>query len=56
MNTTGKSNDGAVYTIRIDRQILDRLHEIAQAEHRTLAGHLRVLFERDVAEHEKQAA
>ena len=46
----------AVYTIRADRQVLDRMAEIAAAEHRTLVQKLRVMMEREIAEHAKQQA
>ena len=53
---TTDSQGIAVYTIRIERDKLERLHEIAEVEHRTLAGHIRLLFEREIADHAKAAA
>lgn len=41
----------AVYTLRVDREQLDRLTELAAAEHRTLAQKLRVLIEAEIARH-----
>lgn len=46
----------AVYSIRIERETLERLHEIAESEHRTLAGKIRVLLEREIADHANDAA
>ena len=42
----------AVYTLRISRDTLDQLREIAASEHRTLAQKLRVIIERESAEPE----
>jgi len=39
----------ATYTVRIDRDQLDRLHEIAATEHRTLAQMFRVMIESKIA-------
>jgi hypothetical protein len=56
-STTPDEASEAVYTIRIERAKLARLHEIAESEHRTLAGKIRVLFEREIAAHgERKAA
>ena len=44
----------AVYSIRIERDKLERLHEIAQAQNRTLAGQIRAIFEREIAQHAGQ--
>jgi hypothetical protein len=46
----------AVYTLRVDRQDLDRLGEIAAAEHRTLVQKLRVMIEREIADHDERLA
>lgn len=58
MSTTRKSTQlppgTAIYTIRVDRVTLDRLHEIAATEHRTLAQKIRVMFEDEVAAHEPE--
>jgi len=50
----GNPKPQAVCTLRVDRDLLDRLHEIADAEHRTLAQNLRVTIEREIADHEQQ--
>ena len=41
----------ATYTVRIDRDQLDRLHEIAANEHRTLAQMFRVMIDEKIAAH-----
>ena len=46
----------AVYTLRVDRENLDRLSEIAATEHRTLVQKLRVMIEAEIAKHEEAAA
>jgi len=46
----------ATYTLRIDRDQVDRLHEIAASEHRTLAQWFRVLIEREIAKADKADA
>jgi hypothetical protein len=43
------STDLAVYTLRVERGQLDRLSEIAAAEHRTLVQKLRVMIEAELA-------
>lgn len=50
----GNPKPQAVCALRVDRDLLDRLHEIADAEHRTLAQNLRVTIEREIADHEQQ--
>jgi predicted DNA-binding protein len=52
MRTTGNAANDAVYTIRIEREKLARLHEIADAHNRTLAGQIRTVLEREIAEHD----
>jgi len=42
----------ATHPLRIDRAQLARLHEIAAAEHRSLAQWFRVVIERKIAQHE----
>lgn len=49
-------SDTAVYTIRVDRDLLERLHEIAATEHRTLSQKIRVMFEREVADADLEQA
>lgn len=51
MLTKSSPTEIAVYTIRISRQKLAVLHEIADAENRTLAGQIRWLFDREIADH-----
>lgn len=46
---------GAVYTIRLDRAHLQRMHEIAASEHRSLSGKLRLMIEREIARHDADA-
>ena len=46
----------AVYSLRVDRKQLKRLHEIADAEHRTVAQKLRLMIEREIDQAEEQAA
>ena len=46
----------AVYTLRVDRDQLDRLSVIAAAEHRTLVQKLRTMIDREIAEHETERA
>ena len=47
----------AVYTLRVERSHLDRLAEIAAAEHRTLVQKLRMMIEAEIAANaEVQAA
>lgn len=53
MKTTRKPDSEAVYTIRVDREVLDRLHEISSAEHRTLAQKIRVMFDAEIALHDQ---
>jgi hypothetical protein len=50
----GNPKPQAVCTLRVDRDLLDRVHEIAGAEHRALAQNLRVMIEREIADHEQQ--
>ncbi len=50
------SHSLAVYTLRVERSDLDRLGEIAAAEHRTLVQKLRVMIEQEIAEHDAKAA
>jgi predicted DNA-binding protein len=50
----GNPKAQAVYTLRVDRDLLDRLREIADADHRTLAQKLRVMIEHEIADHEQQ--
>jgi hypothetical protein len=42
----------AQYMLRIDRAKLERLEEIASAEHRTLPGQLRYLIDEHIAAYE----
>lgn len=49
-------SEGAVYTLRVDRDKLDRITEIAATEHRTLAGKLRVMIDKEIARHSEMAA
>lgn len=42
----------AVYTLRVEREHLDRLTEIAAAEHRSLVQKLRVMIEAEIARSE----
>lgn len=46
----------AVYTIRIERDKLKRLHEIAEGENRTLAGQIRTILEREIAAYDRRPA
>lgn len=55
-NITGAA-EMAVYTLRVDRKKLDRLSEIAAAEHRSLVQKLRVMIEEEITlDDEKRAA
>lgn len=45
----------AVYTLRVDRDHLDRLAEIATREHRTLVQKLRLMIERELESQERAA-
>lgn len=53
MGTT--STNLAVYSLRVERERLDRLSEIAATEHRTLVQKLRVMIEAEIAAHETVA-
>lgn len=48
--------DEAVYTLRIEREKLDRLRGIAESEHRTLVQKIRVMVEDEIAAHDTEAA
>lgn len=48
--------DEAVYTLRIEREQLDRLREIAESEHRTLVQKIRVMVEDEIASHQREVA
>ena len=50
------SKNLAVYTLRVERENLDRLSEIAAAEHRTLVQKLRLMIELEIADHDRAAA
>ena len=52
MSTKRKPENHVVTTIRIPRPTLDRLHEIADAEHRTVSQELRRLVEARVREYD----
>jgi hypothetical protein len=39
----------ATYTLRIERELLDELHEIADREHRNVAQKLRLMIEQEIA-------
>lgn len=54
VSTKSTEPEGAVYTLRIERNQLDRLHEIAKAEHRTLSQELRRMVEERIAAHDAQ--
>lgn len=45
------SSSTAVYTLRVDRDKLARIHEIAAAEHRSLTGKLRQMIDEEIAAH-----
>ncbi len=45
------STNLAVYTLRVERDQLDQLSEIAAAEHRTLVQKLRMMIEDEIAAH-----
>ena len=45
----------ATYSMRIESEKFDRLREIAVAEHHTVAQKLRVMIEREIADHEARA-
>jgi hypothetical protein len=53
---SAKSSEIAVYTVRIEREKLDQLRRIADAEHRTLVQKLRVMIEAEIAAHEAAQA
>lgn len=46
----------AVYTMRVDREQLDRLSEIAAGEHRTLVQKLRLMIDLEIAAYEAEQA
>jgi hypothetical protein len=50
------SSNLAVYTLRVGREQLDQLREIAWTEHRTLAQKLRLMIEREIADAKEKAA
>ncbi len=50
--TNRKGGATGAYTLRIPPAQLARIHELAVAEHRTLAGKLRVMIEAEIASHE----
>lgn len=43
-----------MYTLRVDREKLDQLREIAATEHRTLVQKLRVMIEAEIAAHDAE--
>jgi len=43
--------DLVTYSVRLDRPTAERLREIAEAEHRTVAAELRHLIEAHIAKH-----
>ena len=53
---TVNPSDEAVYTLRVNRDQLDRLRQIADAEHRTLVQKLRLMIEVEIARHDTEAA
>ncbi len=42
------------FSLRADQSKLDRLRAIAEAEHHTLVSKLRVMIDREIAEHESE--
>ena len=56
MDTTRKEVEQSVYTVRMEREKLDRLHKIAEAEHRTLAGKIRAWADEEIAAAQERAA
>ena len=44
------TNPIAVYTLRVDRAKLERIHEIAESEHRTLSQELRRMIDERIAQ------
>lgn len=52
-----KTGDQAVYTLRVDRAKLARIHEIAESEHRSLSQELRRMIDERINSYdERQAA
>jgi len=52
MRSASTNPNVAVYTLRVDRDQLHRLSEIAATEHRSLVQKLRLMIEREIAAHE----
>lgn len=51
---SASEKDEAVYTLRVERSVLSRIHEIAANEHRTLSQKLRLMLEQEIARHDPQ--
>ena len=51
--TRSATTDTAVFTLRLDRSRLARLHEIAAAEHRTVSQEIRRLIDERIAKEEE---
>lgn len=56
MGSATNTHSLAVYTLRVDRDHLDRLSKIAEAEHRTLAQKLRLMIDLEIEQHDTKAA
>jgi predicted transcriptional regulator len=56
MGSSSTSTNRAVYTLRVERENLDRLSQIAAAEHRTLVQKLRMMIEDEIARHDAPEA
>lgn len=52
MSTKGKQDESAVYTLRLPREKLEKLREIAGEENRTVAGQIREMVDRLIDERE----
>ncbi|HXO84474.1 MAG TPA: Arc family DNA-binding protein [Gemmatimonadales bacterium] len=46
------TNQEAVFTLRLDREKLEQLREVAHSEHRSIVAHLRVMVDREIAAYE----
>lgn len=56
MDTTRKASEDGVYTLRMPREKLAKLHAIAESEHRSLAGKIRAWADSEIAAHEERQA
>lgn len=56
MSTTRKATpEVAVYSLRLTKELYDRVSEVATVEHRSLAGQIRQLIEEGLAARSEEA-